>query len=153
MYLSLNTRLNNIAHYNALNARRECFCSTAEAEGSLITGSYPFSMGTGSVSSVPFGLPVFFQHRVLGYALASVSADAIPLVEFFIEHLAEGATESTIIDRFVMDNMKSVSRKITSLIFPPGQICIRVGDIDGLDDEFAKYRIALYLQAEESLLA
>lgn len=150
MFRPLSNKITSLVHYNVLNFRRECFCSTAEAEGLLITDTYPFSLGAGSVSETAFGIPIFFKHRVLGVALSSVSDDLIPLVEFFIEH-KDSNGQITIIDNFFMNNSKFVSRKISSSELPAGQICIRVGEVSELSDQFAKYRVAIYLQAEESL--
>ena len=84
---------------------KECFCSSAEAEGMLAIESYPFSMGSGSVSMDAFGLPIFFKSRVLGVALSSVSTDVSPLVNFEIQHVSVGGT-ITVIDTFVMDGGK-----------------------------------------------
>ena len=151
MYHNLNQRINNIAHYNAVNAARECFCCTAEAEQLIYSGSYPFSLGSGSVSMTPFGIPIYFKHKILGVALSSASTDMIPEVEFFIEHLAKGSNVPTIVSRFILDSEKFVNLKIDSAVFPAGQICFRVGSTSELSDDFAKYRIAVYVQAEESL--
>ena len=140
--------------YLARNARigdsRECFCSTAESEGLLYTGSYPFSMGSGSVSMTPFGLPIFFKSRVLGIALSSVSTDEYPDIEFELQHVSVSGVVS-VIDTFSMDKNKFVIDNIQSLIYQPGQICVKIKSVTGLSDEFAKYRIAIYLQSGESI--
>jgi hypothetical protein len=129
---------------------KECFCSSAEAEGMLVIESYPFSMGSGSVSMDAFGLPIFFKSRVLGVALSSVSTDVSPLVNFEIQHVSVGGT-ITVIDTFVMDGGKFSTININSAIYEAGQIAIKIKSVQGLVDEFAKYRVAVYLQAEEDL--
>ena len=140
--------------YLARNARigdsKECFCSTAEAEGILYVGSYPFSMGSGSVSMEPFGLPIFFKSKVLGIALSSVSVDDYPDIEFELQHVSVSGVVS-VIDTFSMDSNKFVINNIQSLVYQPGQICVKIKSVSGLTDDFAKYRLAIYLQSGESI--
>jgi len=144
------SRITYLARNAKIGDSRECFCSTAEAEGLLYTGSYPFSLGSGSVSMEPFGLPIFFKSRVLGIALSSVSTDEYPDIEFELQHVSVSGVVS-VIDSFSMDKNKFVIDNIQSLVYQPGQICIKIKSVTGLSDEFAKYRIAIYLQSGESI--
>ena len=144
------SRISYLSRNAKIGDSKECFCSTAEAEGLLVTDSYPFSMGSGSVSMEPFGLPIFFKSKVLGIALSSVSSDEYPIVEFELQHVSVSGVVS-VIDSFTMDKNKFVIDNIQSLVYQPGQICVKIKNVIGLTDEFAKYRIAIYLQSGEAI--
>ena len=146
----LSNRLSYLDRNLRLSDAKECFCITAEAEGLLINSSYPFSIGTGSVTMEAFGVPLFFKFMVLGVALSCVSSDDTPSVGFEIQHVSTTGVVTTI-DTFLMDSGKFVSKPINSVIYDKGQIAIKILSSDGLSDDFAKYRIALYLQSEQIL--
>jgi hypothetical protein len=144
------SRISYLARNAKIGDSRECFCSTAEAEGLLVTDSYPFSLGSGSVSMEAFGLPIFFKSKVLGIALSSVSSDEYPDIEFELQHVSVSGVVS-VIDTFSMDSNKFVINSIQSLVYQPGQICVKIKSVSGLTDDFAKYRIAIYLQSGEAI--
>ena len=144
------SRISYLSRNAKIGDSKECFCSTAEAEGLLVTDSYPFSMGSGSVSMEPFGLPIFFKSKVLGIALSSVSSDEYPIVEFELQHVSVSGVVS-VIDSFTMDKNKFVIDNIQSLVYQPGQICVKIKNVIGLTDEFAKDLIAIYLQSGEAI--
>lgn len=143
-------RITYLARNAKIGDSKECFCSTAEAEGLLVTDSYPFSLGSGSVSTEPFGLPIFFKSRVLGIAMSSVSSDEYPDIEFELQHISVSGVVS-VIDSFSLDKNKFVIDNVQSLVYQPGQICVKIKNVSGLTDEFAKYRLAIYLQSGEAI--
>ena len=145
----LYSRIASLQSKSNSNDAKVVFCSTAEAEGLLVANIYPFSYGSGSVSADPFGLPIFFAHRIIGYSLVAESTDESPNVEFELQHLAEGELIPVAIDKFETKGAKHVNKKINSSTYQAGQICIKVNSCSGLTDPFGKYRIALYLQSEE----
>jgi hypothetical protein len=146
---SLNTRIRSVERFSLNNDRKVVFCSTAEAEGELVAGYYPFSYGSGSVSDSPFGLPIFFNFKVIGYAMSSKSTNEIlSAITFEIQHLKTDSLTPTIIDTFTLDRTY-YNKKLNSSVFGAGEICIKVKSCVGLTDDFAKYRIAIYLQSDE----
>ena len=148
---ALSNRLSYLDRNLRFSDAKECFCITAEAEGQLIASSYPFSIGTGSVTMVPFGVPIFFKFMVLGVALSCVGTDDEPTVGFILEHISTTGVV-TEISSFIMDSSKFVTTPVGSVIFPPGQIALKISAVDGLTDDFAKYRVAIYLQSEQILV-
>jgi hypothetical protein len=144
------TKINHLSRRINHGDSRECFCSTAEAEGLLIKNTYPFSLGSGSVTEEPFGLPIFFRSRVLGIALSCVSSDINPRVDFELQHISVSGI-ITKIESFSMGDGKFVSNHIQSAIYPAGQIAIKIKDTDDLEDEFAKYRISIFLQSADPI--
>ena len=82
--------------------------------------------------------------------MSSVSTDEYPDIEFELQHVSVSGVVS-VIDTFSMDKNKFVIDNIQSLIYQPGQICVKIKSVTGLSDEFAKYRIAIYLQSGESI--
>jgi hypothetical protein len=145
----LNSRIRSVERFSRNYDKKDVFCSTAEAEGELVPGYYPFSYGSGSVSDSPFGLPIFFKFKVIGYAMSSKSTDDIlSAITFEIQHLATDSLVPTVIDTFTLDKTY-YNKKLNSFTFGPGEICVKVKSTIGLTDDFAKYRIAIYLQSEE----
>jgi hypothetical protein len=59
-----------------------------EAEGVLVSNTFPFCAGMGAPSSSNFGLPVLFSSKLVGISLAisSNSNDINSSVSFTIEH-------------------------------------------------------------------
>jgi len=145
----LYSRVASLQRRSNFNDAKVVFCSTAEAEGLLVANIYPFSYGSGSVSADPFGLPIFFAHRIIGYSLVAESTDEAPHVEFELQHLAEGELIPVAIDTFQTGGVKHFNKKLNSATYQAGQICLKVVSCSGLSDQFGKYRTALYLQSDE----
>jgi hypothetical protein len=119
-----------------------------EAEGNSDLNEYPFSNGSSLSSTVNFGVPLL-RFSLQGYTIISTSNNINPSVSFQIEYKTFDSDIITILDTFTL-NTNYYNKKIESpIINNTGYINIKYLGSINTDDEYAAYRIMLYIENQE----
>jgi hypothetical protein len=136
-----------------LLASKVCFAHALEYEGILVDGEYPMSAGYGVPSAPGFGVSMPFGYRLAGWSMVCKSGDNSASVSVVLEHYDFGEySSSTVLDAATLNgNTNYISRTVESAIMPAGSVCLKIGAVGNLVDPEARYRVSLYLQADEAL--
>jgi hypothetical protein len=121
-----------------------------EAEGN-VDNEYPFSNGASLSSTFNFGVPLL-TFSLKGFTIISTSTNISPSISFQIEYKAFDSSDVIILDSFTL-NYTYLNKKINNpSINSPGYINIKYLGSVNTEDDYAAYRIMLYVENHEDFL-
>ena len=152
-YLSVLTFFNSKEQeLRILGDKKQVFSVASEYQGLMANDQYPFSYGYGSQSSSSFGYLIPFHYKLSGFTLLCDSSDVSPSINFQIINVPNDNTGSVVLVDKIMDSSKKVSELYpNSTIQKQGVLNIKIINATGLNDEFARYRLVLFLKCDDVL--
>jgi len=157
---TVQTNLNTEAASRVSGDKKQCFMSIMEAEGILVSNTFPFCAGMGAPSSSNCGLPVPFDSKLVGISLAisSNSNNIDSSVSFTIEHYKTDGSKSAPFPSepsFTLSNI-SINKQFNDITpngsYNAGNYLIKCTNATNLTDSLTRFRVALYFQSTTELI-
>ena len=128
------------------------FISTAEAEGILEVGTYPFCFGMGNQSDLNYGLPLPFSYTLQSIAYTSKATTTDHSMILNIIHYPFNTLETPT----VLQNSVAVSGlysivSIKKIAPSAGNLVVEIVSTQNLTDNNGKYRLSFILTSNDSL--
>jgi len=128
------------------------FISTAEAEGILEVGTYPFCFGMGNQSDLNYGLPLPFSYTLQSIAYTSKATTTNHSMILNIIHYPFNTLETPT----VLQNSVAVSGlysivSIKKIAPSAGNLVVEIVSTQNLTDNNGKYRLSFILTSNDSL--
>ena len=128
------------------------FISTAEAEGILEVGTYPFCFGMGNQSDLNYGLPLPFSYTLQSIAYTSKATTTNHSIIFNLIHYPFNTNESpTILQNSVAVSGLYTIVSIKKIAPPAGNLVVEIVSTQNLTDDNGKYRLSFILTSNDSL--
>jgi len=128
------------------------FISTAEAEGILEVGTYPFCFGMGNQSDLNYGLPLPFSYTLQSIAYTSIATTTNHSIIFNIVHYPFNTNEGpTILQNSVAVSGKYTIVSIKAVAPSAGNLVVEIVSTQNLIDDNGKYRLSFILTSNDSL--
>lgn len=128
------------------------FISTAEAEGVLLDGSYPFCFGMGNPSEINYGLPLPFSYTLHSIAYTSTAKTADHSITFNILHNPFDTSQPiTALKNDIVVSGASGVVSIKAIAPSAGNLVVEIVSTSNLTDDDGKYRISFILTSNDSL--
>jgi hypothetical protein len=128
------------------------FISTAEAEGILEVGTYPFCFGMGNQSDLNYGLPLPFSYTLQSIAYTSIATTTNHSIIFNIVHYPFNTNEGpTILQNSVAVSGKYTIVSIKAVAPSAGNLVVEIVSTQNLTDDNGKYRLSFILTSNDSL--
>jgi len=128
------------------------FISTAEVEGILEVGTYPFCFGMGNQSDLNFGLPLPFSYTLQSIAYTSIATTTNHSIIFNTVHYPINTNEEpTILQNSVAVSGKYIIVSIKAVAPSAGNLVVEIVSTQNLTDDNGKYRLSFILTSNDSL--
>ena len=119
------------------------FISTAEAEGILEVGSYPFCFGMENQSDLNYGLPLPFSYTLQSIAYTSIATTTNHSIIFNIVHYPFNTNEGpTILQNSVAVSGEYTIVSIKAVAPSAGNLVVEIVSSQNLTDDNGKYRLS-----------
>jgi hypothetical protein len=128
------------------------FISTAEAEGILEVGTYPFCFGMGNQSDLNYGLPLPFSYTLQSIAYTSKATTTDHSMILNIIHYPFNTLETpTVLQNSVAVSGLYTIVSIKAIAPSAGNLVVEIVSTQNLTDDNGKYRLSFILTSNDSL--